>query len=96
MPEIGIRLALGAQRSDVLWMVLGHGLRLTLASLAIGTLGALGLTRLLAGLLFGVRPTDPLTFIAVSVLLGSIALLACYLPARSAMRVDPLIALRHG
>jgi putative ABC transport system permease protein len=92
--EIGIRVALGAQRSDVLWMVLGHGLRLTVAGLVIGTLGALGLTRLLTGLLFGVPPTDPLTFTVVCVLLCAIALLACYLPARRAMRVDPMIAMR--
>jgi len=95
VPEIGLRVALGARRSDVLWMVLGQGLRLTLAGLAIGTLGAFGLTRLLAGLLFGVRPTDPLTFVAVSALLCAIALLACYLPARRAMRVDPMVVLRH-
>jgi predicted permease len=94
-PEIGLRVALGARHSDILWIVLGHGLRLTLAGLAIGVLGALALTRLLGGLLFGVRPTDPLTFAAVSVLLCAIALLACYLPARRAMRVDPMIALRQ-
>jgi len=93
--EIGIRVALGAQRSDVLWMVLGHGLRLTLAGLVIGTLGALGLGRLLTGLLFGVPPTDPLTFTVVCALLCAIALLACYLPARRAMRVDPMIAMRY-
>ena len=93
--EIGIRVALGAQRSDVLWMVLGHGLRLTMAGLVIGTLGAVGLTRLLTGLLFGVPPTDPLTFTVVAALLCAIALLACYLPARRAMRVDPMIAMRY-
>jgi ABC-type antimicrobial peptide transport system permease subunit len=76
-------------------MVLGHGLRLTVAGLVIGTLGAVGLTRLLTGLLFGVPPTDPLTFTVVAALLCAIALLACYLPARRAMRVDPMIAMRY-
>jgi putative ABC transport system permease protein len=94
VPEIGIRLALGARRSDVLWMVLGHGLRITLAGLLLGALGAIALTRLLAGLLFGVTPADPATFACVSVLLCAISLLASYLPARVATRVDPAVALR--
>ena len=93
--EIGIRVALGAQQADVLRLVVGQGLRLTLAGLAIGVVIALGLTRLLTGMLFSVKPTDPLTFVAVAALLCSIALLACYLPARRATRVDPVVALRY-
>lgn len=92
--EIGIRVALGARRGDVLWMVLGHGLRLTLAGLVVGALAAVALGRLLAGLLYGVAPTDPLTFGAVAALLVAIALVACYLPARRAVRVDPMVAMR--
>jgi len=92
--EIGIRIALGAQRADVLWMVLRYGLKLALAGLVIGTVAALGLTRLLTGLLFGVQPADPLTFAAAAGLLCAIALLACYFPARRAMRIDPMAALR--
>jgi len=93
--EIGVRLALGAQRLDVLRMVLKDGARMTLIGIVLGLLGALGLTRLMASMLFGIRPTDPLTFGAVAVLLSAIALLACYLPARRAMKVDPIEALRH-
>jgi predicted permease len=92
--EIGIRVALGARKADVAWMVLGQGMRLALAGLVIGTLLALGLTRLLAGLLFGVEPIDPLTFVAVTALLAGISLVACYLPARRAMRIAPMTALR--
>ncbi len=93
--EMGIRVALGAGRSQVARLVLGEGLRLALAGVLIGLGGAFGLTRLLASLLFGVRPTDPATFGAVSVLLLTVALAACYLPARRAMRTDPLTALRY-
>lgn len=93
--EIGVRLALGAQRLDVLRMVLKDGARMTLVGVVVGVVGAMGLTRLMASMLFGVKPTDPLTFISVAALLGSIAMLACYVPARRAMKVDPMEALRH-
>jgi predicted permease len=93
--EIGVRLALGAQRLDVLRMVLKDGARMTLVGVVVGVVGAMGLTRLMASMLFGVKPTDPLTFIAVTSLLCAIAMLACYVPARRAMKVDPMEALRH-
>lgn len=93
--EIGVRMALGAQRRDVLRLILGQGGRLALLGLACGALAAVLLTRLMAGLLYGVSPTDPLTFGAVIILLFGVALAACYFPARRAMRVDPLVALRH-
>jgi ABC-type antimicrobial peptide transport system permease subunit len=92
--EIGVRMALGAQGSDVLRMVLGHGARMALAGVAIGIVAALGLTRLMANQLFGVSAHDPLTFISVAVVLIFVAIAACYFPARRAMRVDPIIALR--
>jgi predicted permease len=93
--EIGVRMALGAQRLHVLRMILGDGARMTLTGIAIGLVTALVLTRLMSSLLFGVKPTDPLTFSAVALLLCGIAMLACYVPARRAMRVDPMIALRR-
>lgn len=93
--EIGIRLALGAQRADILKMVLRQGLSLAIAGAAVGLVGALIVSHLMAGLLYGVRPTDLLTFAGVAILLISVALLACYIPARRAMRVDPLVALRY-
>jgi len=93
--EIGIRLALGAQTRDVLSLIIGQGLRLVLVGLAIGLLGAFALMRVISGLLFGVTAKDPMTFIIVSVVLAIIALLACYVPARRATRVDPLEALRY-
>lgn len=93
--EIGIRIALGAERSNILRMVLRQGLGLAIAGAAVGLIGALIVSHLMAGLLYGVRPTDPLTFGGVALLLMGVALAACYLPARRALRVDPLIALRH-
>jgi len=93
--EIGLRVALGAQTRDVLRLVLGQGVRLILFGLALGLAASLALTRVLAGMLFGVTPTDPITFVAVSFLLASVALLACYIPARRATKVDPLVALRY-
>jgi len=93
--EIGVRLALGAQRHHVLRLVLGEGLRIALGGLAVGFLGALVLTRFLSSQLFGVSATDPIIFAAVAVLLCAVVLLACYVPARRAMRVDPMVALRY-
>jgi predicted permease len=94
--EIGIRMALGAQRSHVLKIVLGQGARLALLGVAIGLAAAGGLTRLMSKILYGVSATDPLTFSAVAIVLMLVALIACYIPARRAMRVDPVIALRCG
>jgi predicted permease len=93
--EIGIRMALGAQRSDVLKMTVGHGFRLVLTGVAIGLAAAFVLTRVMSTLLFGVSPTDPLTFITISIVLVSVAVLASYVPARRATRVDPMFALRY-
>ena len=93
--EIGIRIALGAEGSSILQMVLRQGLGLAVAGAAVGLVGALIVSHLMAGLLYGVRPTDPLTFAGVALLLVGVALLGCYIPARRALRVDPLIALRH-
>ncbi len=93
--EIGLRMALGAQPEDVLRVVVGHGLRLVLLGLCIGVAAALVVTRWMSSVLFDVKPTDPLTFAAVAVLLTAVAFLASYVPARRAMRVDPMVALRY-
>jgi putative ABC transport system permease protein len=93
--EFGVRMALGAQRSDVLGIVLRRGMLLTVIGVIIGLAGAFVLTRFLSVLLFGITPTDPLTFAAVSLLLMLIAFLASYIPARRATNVDPMLALRY-
>jgi predicted permease len=93
--EIGIRTALGAQRRDVLRLVMRDGTKIALFGIAFGIAGALALTRLMASLLFEVKPTDPTTFAGVAILLALVALAACYIPARRAMRVDPMVALRY-
>jgi putative ABC transport system permease protein len=93
--EIGIRVALGAQPADVLKLILGHGARLALYGIAAGLAAAFALTRLLASMLYGVKPTDAYTFVAIPVLLGAVALAASYLPSRRALALDPVTALRH-
>jgi predicted permease len=93
--EIGVRVALGAQPEDVLRLILGEGARMALLGVAVGLAAAFGLTRLMKSMLFGVSASDPLTFIAVALVLLAVALAACYIPARRAMQVDPMVALRH-
>jgi ABC-type antimicrobial peptide transport system permease subunit len=93
--EIGIRMAIGARPMDVMKFVLGAGMRQVLVGAGIGIAGALLLTRFLASLLYGLTAYDPVTFAAVLVVLAGVALAACYIPARRAMRVDPMIALRY-
>ena len=93
--EIGIRMSLGAQRSDIFRLVVGRGLGLASIGVAIGAVGAFYLTKYLETLLFEIKGTDPLTFITVGALMVTVAILACYLPARRATRVDPMITLRY-
>jgi ABC-type antimicrobial peptide transport system permease subunit len=93
--DIGIRLALGAQRGKIMGMVLRQGLGLAMAGAALGLVGSVIVSHLMAGLLYGVSPTDLLTFAGVTLVLTAVALAACYIPARRAMRVDPLVALRY-
>jgi ABC-type antimicrobial peptide transport system permease subunit len=93
--EIGIRAALGAIERSLLLLILDRGVRLTLIGLAIGVAGAIGLTRLLASLLFGVGARGPLTMVSVGIILAAVAVMASYVPARRAMRVDPVVALRY-
>ena len=93
--EIGIRMALGAQRGNVLRLVLREGLQLAALGIAAGLLGALAVVRFMGNLLYDIKPTDPVTFVAIPLLLGTVALLACWVPARRAVKVDPMEALRY-
>jgi len=93
--EMGIRMALGAQRSDILWLILRQGGTLVGAGVVLGLISSVGLARFMTGLLYGVRATDPVTFLAVAILLGLVAMAACCVPALRAARVDPMVALRY-
>jgi ABC-type antimicrobial peptide transport system permease subunit len=93
--EIGLRMALGAQRSDILRIVLGEGALIVVAGVGAGLFGSVMLTRFLQTMLFEIKPTDPITFTALTILLAGVALMASFIPARRASRIDPLVALRH-
>jgi len=93
--EIGIRVALGASREDVAGMVMGQGMLMTVVGLVVGLAGAVFATRFLSSLLYGIQPRDPLVLGAAALVLGVVAMMACWVPARRAMRVDPMVALRH-
>jgi putative ABC transport system permease protein len=93
--EIGIRMALGAQTKDVIRLVVGQGMKLTVIGVLIGLAAAMAMTRLMSSFLFGVSANDTVTFVAVSILLAAVSLLACYIPARRATKVDPMVALRY-
>ena len=93
--EMGIRMALGAQRQELLKLIIGYGLALTFTGIGVGLVAAFGLTRFVSSLLYGVGPTDPATFVAVSIALILVALFASYIPARRATKVDPMVALRY-
>jgi ABC-type antimicrobial peptide transport system permease subunit len=93
--EIGIRMALGAQRRDVMLLILKEGAKFSFVGVVLGLAGAFGVSRLLASQLYGVSATDPITYAAVAIAMSVVTLLACYIPARRAMRIDPLVALRY-
>jgi len=93
--EIGVRMALGADAGDLVTMVLWHGMFLTGTGVVLGVVGALGVSRMIRGLLFGVGPVDPVSYLAAVLLLGGTSMVACWLPAQRATRVDPMVALRY-